>query len=604
MMASKTNRARAKKKSSLSQIAVQGLFFLFVLVLLVAAVRITYMQTVQAAELTNLAEQQRLRQIETPAPRGTIYDREGEVLATSVQVYNIIADPTKITRPKQAAEMVAVALGGLAETFEPTLKKQGKKRYSPVAKKVDPEAVDRLKAAIDKLPYESKQDQAFKQGMRSMSYRLDYRRTYPAGSVGGQTVGFCNFENVGGAGIELKYEAILSGEPGVSFSERDVKGNPIPSGVQRSIESKPGSDIVLTMDKDIQFFAEQEVAAAVERHKGISGSFIVMNPKTGEIYAGGSVPNFDPNFFNTADPENMKNRAFVDVFEPGSTLKCLTVAGALDKGAVTPTTSFKVPWKIQVGTRTIKDSHEHPTTQMTVSEIIEQSSNVGTTRIAQKMGKTDLYDTFVAFGLAEPPGLDFPGSLRGRLAKPSEWADVSLSNISFGQGVSMTPIQLSRAVSAIANKGIMTTPHLLKDIPSNPTLVEKRIGTEVISSKAASDTVDILRRVMTEGTGKTIKVKDYDIAGKTGTAQKAIPGVGYGGGKYIGSFIGFLPADDPELLVLVIIDEPKEGYYGGTVAGGAFSRIAAFAASHLDIAPSNVHKFQVTETGTNTTKKP
>lgn len=599
-MAGKTNRKAGTKKRSLSRTAINLLFYMFALLLLVAAVRITYMQTVQAAELAELAEQQRLRQIETPAARGTIYDREGEVLATSVQVYNIIADPTLITRPKQASEMLAQALGGSAETYEGLLKKQGTKRYSPVAKKVEAEAVDRLKAAINLLPYESKQDQAFKQGMRALSYRLDFRRAYPAGMVGAQTIGFCNFENKGGAGIELKYESILAGEPGVSFSERDTKGNPIPSGVQRSIEPKAGNDIVLTIDKDIQFFAEQEVAAAVKRHKGISGSFIVMNPKTGELYAAGSVPTFDPNLFNKANPEDMKNRALVDLIEPGSTLKCLTVAGALDTQTVTPATEFKVPWQIKVGTRMIKDSHVHATTTMTVSEIIEQSSNVGTTRIAQKMGKEKLYQTFEKFGLKEAPGLDFPGSLRGRITKPAQWVDVSLSNYSFGQGVSMTPIQLSRAISAIANNGIMVTPHLLKDIPSNPTLVEKFEEKQVISSETASETVGILKKVMTQGTGKTITVKDYEIAGKTGTAQKALPGVGYAGGKYIGSFVGFLPADEAELLVFVMIDEPKEGYYGGTVAGEAFSAISAYAASHLGIAPSKVHTINEIQTVTGT----
>lgn len=565
--------------------------------LLLAVAQIFYYQIIAGPKLAQEARDQRMRQIETPAKRGSVFDREGETLAASVQAYNIIADPTLITRPHQSAELIASCIGGDAAEYEKKLRRQGKKRYSVIAKKVDAEKVDDLKkkiAAIDlgepgdtdqsKSAYKAEKN--YRDGLRALAYELVYKRTYPGGSVASQVVGFVNTEDVGSAGLELYYNDLLKGTNGLSFSERDSHGNRIPAGIQRTIEAKDGNDIILTIDKDIQFFAEKELKKAVKDYKGIAGSVVVMNPKNGELYAAASYPTYDANAYNKTKPENIKNRALTDLYEPGSTMKCVTVAGALDAGAVTPKTKFSVPYSMKVGTRTIKDSHGHATQSLTTSGIIEQSSNTGTTKIAQKMGKQTLYDTFDRFGFTEKPGVDFPGSSHGWLPKPATWVDVSLSNFSFGQGVSATPVQMARAIGAIANEGVLETPHLLKDVPSNPQKVEKLPSSRAISKEAARQTNEILTKVMTKGTGKGVKVKGYSVAGKTGTAQKAMPKRGYVAGKYIGSFIGYLPADDPQLVVLVVIDEPKKGYYGSTVAGGAFANIASFAGRHLDIAPS------------------
>lgn len=533
-----------------------------------------------------------MRQIETPAKRGSIFDREGETLATSLQTYNIIADPTLVSRPHQSAWLIASCIGGDATVYESKLRRQGKRRYSIVAKCVDASKIDALKKKIalidcgDESSPTFKAMKNYKDGLRALSYELTYKRTYPGGTIASQVVGFTNSEGVGSAGIELYYNDLLKGTPGLSFSERDSKGNRIPSGIQRTIEAQDGNDIILTIDKDIQFFAEKELKAAVKKYDGIAGSVVVMNPKNGELYAAASYPTYDANKYNKTKPENIKNRALSDLYEPGSTMKCVTIAGALNDGAVTPETKFGVPYALKVGTRTVKDSHHHAPQTLTASQIIEQSSNTGTTKIAQKMGKQNLYNNFVNFGFTKRPGLDFPGASHGWLPSTDSWSDVSLSNFSFGQGVSATPVQMARAISAIANKGVLETPHLLKDIPSDTTKVQKLPSSRAVSESAASQATTILEKVMTKGTGKGIKIKGYTVAGKTGTAQKAIPGKGYAAGKYIGSFIGFLPAEDPQLLVLVVIDEPKRGYYGSTVAGGTFANIASFAARHLDIAPS------------------
>ena len=312
-----------------------------------------------------------------------------------------------------------------------------------------------------------------------------------------------------------------------------------------------------------------------------------MDPRTGDIYAAASYPFFNPNRYGKADPDAYRNRAITDVFEPGSTLKCVTLAGALEAGSVTPKTKYRVPYSMQVGTRTVRDSSEHGTERWSVEEIIAKSSNVGTTLIAQEMGEELLYDTLASFGIGAAPGLAFPSAVTGSLPGVSSWSDVSLANISFGQGVSTTPVQLARSIAALANGGVLTQPRLVLDVPADPDMVPEPVAERVVSSSTAQDVTDILESVMEDGTGRDISVPGYTVAGKTGTAQKALPGKGYVKGKYVSSFVGYLPAQNPELLILVVIDEPKAGYYGGVVAGKAFENIAAFATSHLGIAPDD-----------------
>lgn len=591
MARSASQEPRVKKKNS-SRRAVFILFALFLCAFLLAYGRIFFFQIVQGKELSQAAENQRMRQIETPAKRGTIYDREGEPLAVSVQAYNIIADPTLVSRPRQSAQVIASVIGGDENEYYKKLCKRGKSRYSIVAKKVDAPKIEQLKKKIDEIELPDtdasnyKAEKNYKDGLRALSYEICYKRTYPSGTTASQVLGFINTEDKGSAGLELYYNDLLAGEPGLSFSERDIHGNKIPSGIQTTIEPKDGNDIILTIDKDIQYYAEAQIRKAVKTYKAAAGSVIVMNPKNGELYAACSYPTYDPNNYGKAKAENIKNRALTDLYEPGSTMKTVTVSGALDQGAVTPTTKFNVSASMRIGSHTVKDSHGHATQRMTTSQIIEQSSNTGTTKIARKMGKRGLYSTLVNYGFNAKPGVDFPGCSKGWLPNWKDWADISLSNFSFGQGVSATPVQMARAVSAIGNDGVLNTPHLLKDVPSDPESIEEWPSSNAVSAKAAQETLTMMKKVMTKGTGKAIKVEGYKVAGKTGTAQKAIPGKGYVAGKYVGSFIGMVPADDPQLTVLVVLDEPKAGYYGGTVAGGAFASISRYSAQHLNIAPT------------------
>ncbi|MDR1776073.1 MAG: penicillin-binding protein 2 [Actinomycetes bacterium] len=581
------------------------------LCLVAAAGRFIQLQVVYASRLSAAAESQRLLQTELPAKRGTVTDRNGSVLAQSVQTYDVIADPRNLaklysayttecatagTTPQLSYEQL---LDQMADTLSVTFNEDRTRvrgllenkqksgtlsRYALLAKKTASETRDAYLARASAAETDTAEVALYKRALRNISFKLVYKRVYPQNTVGAQIIGFLSNEGTGTAGIEQRYDELLAGTPGVTFSERDKQGNLIPSGKQKTIEPVNGPSIMLTIDNEIQYQVQAELKAAVKKYKAAGASAIVMDPSTGEIYASASYPTFDPNKRDKMKPESLQNAAFVNPIEPGSTMKTVTLAGALDAGVVTTKTKFKVPWRITVGTRTVKDSHEHGTQTMTVSKIIEQSSNVGTTRIAQKVGSTKYYQILRQFKITQTTGIDYPGAGKGQVLTPDDWSDVSLSNMSFGQGLSMTPLQLARAVAAIANDGVMTTPHLLKDIPDGSHELPEWPTERVMSSDAAADANTVLKRVMTKGTGSGVQVPGYTVAGKTGTAQKA-KGGSYVDGAYVSSFIGYLPADDPKLLVYVLLDEPKAGYYGAQVAGPSFANIATFAARQLELTP-------------------
>lgn len=549
-----------------------------------------WVQVIESHSLADQAESQRSSTVEIDPKRGTIFDREGETLAVSVASYDVFVDPSLFSSSEASAvaTFLATKLSGDEAAYGAAIAKCQTKegRYVRLAERVSPDVRDAVRKATRSADGDTESTAAFKKLLRRcVGFTLVYSRAYPAGEVGAQVVGFVGGEDKGTSGLELEYQSILAGKPGLVIGERDTAGNEIPTGDQYVVEPTAGADLVLSLDLDIQYKVQEELAAAVDRYRAKSGSVIVMNPASGEIYASASYPYYDPNNYGEADPNAFHNRAFTDAYEPGSTFKCLSVAAALQSGAVTPSTEFSVPYTIKVGTRKVSDHEWHATETMSVRKIVEVSSNVGTTYIANKMGASSLHEQLVKFGIGVPTGLDYPTSAKGSLDPTSAWSDVSLSNISFGQGVSVTPIQLARAVGAIANHGVATTPHLLKAVPTDPSLMAKYETKRVINTKTAAEMTDILKGVMDTGTGASIDVAGYTVAGKTGTAQKAVAGRGYVAGKYVGSFIGYLPADDPQLLVLVVLDEPTAGYYGGYVSEIAFENIATFAAAHLGIAP-------------------
>jgi len=547
------------------------LLTLFLLAFAVIMVRLVWIQVVQAPALTRAATAQRLRDIELPPRRGTIYDREGEPLAVSTAARTVFASPNLIKDKTGTARALALTLGGDESKY--LLKLERESGFVYVERKVDLARAE----ALEDLELEG------------IGFTDDFRRLYPSGELACQVLGFVGIDDEGLSGLEAQYDDVLAGRAGVVLGERDPQGRPIPGGIQKVFDPVHGHDVVLTIDKDIQYQAQIEITEAVEKWGARAGSVVIMNPKNGEIYAMASAPGFNPNQYGKAKPQATRNRPVTDAYEPGSTLKCLTASAVVDKGLYTPTSKFSLPSTIRVGGRTIHESHGRGAVRWTLTQIVTNSSNVGTVKLGLKLGEEGLYESFSAFGLTEKTGVDFPGETTGWLPPPDQWSPSSIGNIPFGQGVSVTPLQLVRAVGAIANDGQLTTPHFLLDIPQSSERMPVWSSRQAISAKTSQAVTQMLRAVVTEGTGKAAKVPGYAVAGKTGTAQKAQSGGrGYTGGKYVGSFIGYLPADDPQVLVFVTLDEPTNGIYGGTIAAPTFSKLSQFTVSHLKIPPSSV----------------
>lgn len=546
------------------------LVVVFLVLFTLVGLRLIWVQVVSAPSLSAKATSQRLRDIELSPRRGTIYDREGEPLAISVEARTVFASPNRIKDKPGTAAAIAAALGGDPETYLTKLEKDTGFVY--IARKVD---MDRARE-LERLELD---------GVGMLD---DSKRLYPSGELACQILGFVGVDDDGLAGLESYYDDVLGGTPGVLLGERDPKGRPIPGGIQKAIEPVPGDDIVLTIDKDIQYQAQLELSQAVKKWGAKSGSVVVMNPRTGEIYAMASAPGFNPNEYGEAKAEWIRNKALTDAYEPGSTLKSLTAAAVVEEGYYTPDSKFGLPPTIKVGGRTIHESHGRGAVTWTLTEIVTNSSNVGTVKLGLKLGEKGLYKAMAGFGLTEKTGVDFPGEAKGWLPTVDLWSPSSIGNIPFGQGISMTPLQLTRAIGAIANEGELVTPHFLLDVPNRPDTEFAWTTERAITATTAATVTGILEEVVTEGTGKSASVPGYAVAGKTGTAQKAMPGGGgYAAGKYVGSFIGFLPADDPQVVICVTIDEPRNAIYGGTVAAPVFSTLGAFTMSHLNIPPSS-----------------
>lgn len=527
------------------------------------------MQVVQAPVAQAQARAQRLRDVVLPPRRGTIYDREGEPLAVSVDARTVYATPNAVKDKRGTAVALAKMLGGSPEEFEQKLNR--KSGFAYLARRVD---VAQAKA-LESLE------------LAGIGFLEDSKRSYPSGELACQVLGFVNVDGEGLSGTELEYDEVLAGKAGTLLAERDPFGRIIPGGIKRSVDPIDGHDVVLTIDKDIQYQAQLELAALVEQYKAKGGSVLVMNPRNGEVYAMASTPTFNPNRYSEAPQSAFRNRLVSDAYEPGSTIKSLTAASVIDAGVFTPESKLRLPPSLKVAGKTVGEAHGRGAVTWTLAEIVTHSSNVGSVKLGQALKVQGLYDYFSRFGLTEKTGIDYPGEAVGWLPPPSQWSALSMANIPFGQGVSTTPLQLCRAISAIANDGELVTPHLALALPQDADKERDWPKKRAISQAAAQSTNAILQAVVTVGTGKEAAVPGYRVAGKTGTAQKALPGgKGYASGAYVSSFIGFLPADDPQVLVSVVVDEPRGVIYGGVVAAPAFSRLGAFAVSHLKIPPS------------------
>ena len=534
----------------------------FGLLFLVAIARAGWVQGAQHDRLSKMAITQHRETIEVPAGRGTIYDRTGEPLAIGEQATTVFADPRNIADAQKAAVVASDALGLNANLLYPTLKDRSK-GFVYVARKADP---TKAKALSEKK-------------IAGLGFYPEELRSYPQGSVASHVLGFAGTDNHGLDGLERSLDKTLAGKPGFETIVKDPFGRAI--DVVTSRAERPGRNVTLTIDHQIQASAEQILARTVRQFGARGAAAIVMDPRTGAILAMANYPTFDANRFSTASPDARRNRAVTDAYEPGSTFKIVTIAGALEDNVVTPTTTFTLAPTIQVADRVIHEAHVRGTEVMSVKEILAQSSNIGTITIAEKLGSGELAAWIDRFGFGKPTGVDYPGESSGLVLPLQDWSGSTIGTVPIGQGIAVTPLQMVSAYATIGNGGVRVTPHLVEKVGTKRVRGQK--GTRVVSRHTADRMMAMFRDVVLEGTGTQAAIPGYTVAGKTGTAQKAEHGRYVS--KYVASFVGLVPAKNPRLAILVMVDEPHGDIYGGVVAAPAFRDIARFDLQYLEVPP-------------------
>ena len=535
------------------------LFAAFLLLLAIAALRATWLGTVRSGALSDRAVSQQIEDIEDPARRGTIVDRNGVELAVSEDSVTVFAHPFLIEDPAEVAARIAPLVG---RSEDELLKKLSDRKTTFVylRRKMDASLGDQIKEM--EIP-----------GIGTVT---EPKRVYPQGYMASQLLGFVGTDNVGLSGLEYSQDERLSGEDGERRLVKDALGEPV--SLIETKRSKPGEDIQLTLDARIQERAEAVLAEVGETYTPQGATALVMDPRTGEILALANWPRVDGNNPDGAPTFARRNRAIEDNYEPGSTFKAFTVAGAMSEHLVKPTTTLAVSPEITVADRTVGEAHEGGGGTKSVAQILKESSNVGSVMIGLTLG-AKRFDKWVRrFGFGRPTGVDLPGEAGGIVLRPEHYSGSSMGNMPIGQGIAVTPMQMATAYTAIANDGVLRQPYVVKGDQKPP----KR----VLSRQTAAQVSHMLEGVFAAGgTAEEAQVEGYTLAGKTGTAEKAIKG-GYSKTDFIASFIGYAPARNPRLLVAVMVDTPRGDIYGGTVAAPAFERIVEFALPYLKIPPS------------------
>jgi cell division protein FtsI (penicillin-binding protein 3) len=528
------------------------------------------LQVREADRLRTMAEEQVLREIELPPRRGRILDRNGAELASTAEVDSIYCNPRRLPDVRDAAAKLSRVLGLDRAELE---KKLGQRRFFAwVKRKVTPEEVAAVRAF--ELP--------------GVAFTREPRRFYPNRALAATVMGHAGSEGNGLDGVELAFDRQLRGTPSTVQGMRDALGRDIALAGTMDGPSTAGSDVVLTIDRYLTFVTERALAAGVAEHRAKAAVAIVMDPRTGEILAMASSPNYNPNDPGAAVTGGARNRAITDAYEPGSTMKTFTIAAALNAGAVRPDDKFDcMMGRMMVGKFTIHDTHPHGT--LTVSEVFKVSSNIGTTKIARRLGREPLAEALARFGFGRATGIGLPGERDGILRPVAKWGDIGFANVAFGQGLTVTPLQMVAGVAAIASGGIYRAPRVVARVvqPDGtlepmPAPAERRVMTPA----AARTMLGIMKGVTeTGGTAKKAAIEGYSVGGKTGTAQKVSNGH-YDPDKWISSFVGVVPIEDPRLVVIVVVDEPQGSHLGGAVAAPVFHEIAEEALRYLRVPPS------------------
>jgi len=513
--------------------------------------------------------------IEIPVPRGTIYDRNGKVLAMSVPYYSLYIDSWKVshqkkkdpTYPEKLKEELISTLHINREELETKLQQ----RYPLIKKEL---SVEEYKTLTEK-------------NLPGTVFLPSYKRIYPGGTLACHILGFAGIDGYGLEGAELYYNNILQGEKGVSLVLKDGTGDLIYSVEKKLSLPRPGQDIYLTIDTNLQYIVEEEIEDVYHKYNAASVSAIVIDYDTGEILALANIPKYDPNNPDKFSPSDRRNRAVTDLFEPGSTFKIVTAAAAIEEGVVSPDDILNCEnGKWFVRNHFLRDVH--PYGNLKVREIIEKSSNIGTVKIAMKLGEEKLYQYCRKFGFGKPTGIDLPGEISGLLRPLNQWSGYSITAVPIGQEVGINALQGITAMAVIANGGYLIQPHILKGIKEKSETLIPWTGQEkqrVLTQETCETLTKILQGVTEPGgTAPLANIPGYNISGKTGTGQKIVNGH-YSKDRFVASFVGFLQHKDARMLVLVKVDEPKPVYYGGLVAAPAFKNIMWRSLQHLNVPP-------------------
>ena len=554
-------------------------------VLILFACQLVRVQVIQAnayqAKAAN--EMQSTRVI--PAPRGEITDVNGIGFARSVSAINIVVDQTQITDPARVAAFVAPILNLPAEDIQSSI--TGTRKYSIVLRKARPALWDRLTEEL----YNYNKTLASKELENRIIGFFPERvfiREYPSGSLVSSLIGFVRADGIGASGLESGQNSVITGTDG-RYSYARGYGAEIPGSQRELVAAKSGTNIRLTINRDVQWVAAEAISQAVKDSAATSGTVIVMDPKTGEIVAHATAPTFNPNNTKNVELSLMRNPSVQDVYEPGSTGKVMTMAAALEEKTVSPTTVFTVPYMLRRGGSTFHDHEKHPIQHLTTSGILAVSSNTGTIQVGETLSHDTLYNYLRKFGIGSKTGSGLPGESAGLLRPVSDWSGTTAPTVAFGQGYSLTAMQATSVFATIANNGVRVSPTVIagtSDASGHFTPAANRSSTRVVSEDTAVKLRIMMESVVSaQGTAPSAAIPGYRVAGKTGTAMRYDQNTGRYSG-YTASFIGFAPADAPRYVISVTLQDPKNGHYGGSLGGPVFKKVMTFVLQSEHVAPT------------------
>ena len=553
----------------ISSTRLRVLFALFATATLLLSLRVGYWQTIGRAALLEGATDQLRSELVLQAQRGVIRDRSGRVLATTVDLRSLYAIPKRIPDHTAAAAKLAPLLATPVPTILAALDSGAEWLY---LKRRLPEPVARAVEAL---------------AIPGLGFEPEPKRLYPNDALAAQVLGFVNDDGLGQYGVEGAYDKVLRGLPGRLVVERDPKDRELALGLRTAVPARNGADLVLTIDLEVQTAAERVLRAAIEREKAPSGSIIVLDPRDGAILALASWPTFDPARVAVADPEALRNRAVSWTFEPGSTMKAVTIAAGIDKHVVTPTTTYEDKGCTVIGGRRLCNAQGKSYGTTTVTQILERSANAGAVFVASRLGQDPLYQYLRAFGFGDATGVDLAAEATGAVRPLAQWYPVDVGTVAYGQGIAVTPLQLAMAYAAIANGGTLYKPYVVA--ATRDADGEHRTAPAVVRSPITADTADTLRTMLTSTVDRGIShgasLAGYSVAGKTGTAQIPSADGRYVDDAYISSFAGFAPANDPRFVAVIVIERPQSKLLGTVTAMSAFHDLAVDVLRNARIQP-------------------